>query len=267
MALSTWRRINKEREMRMKQRKRTRWLTLALSVAMLLSAASSTTAALDKIRLPTKAAAATDAVFNDINLFQYYYQPWDNYVYNDKYAFQWIFGFNKLYDDFAFVATCYVDTIRCTFRYEGRDWLIQFWKGSYAVCAAIGGEIGIYSKPWFQLPKHYYAAMRDDWITMEMTIYAGDQVLFSRPFDAYWWLSGFQAGYLPGFYAKPRACCAMTARLQLKDAQMAALLAESLKQKGFTSLKATPAVTQADGYSLQGNTVCIAWRNTTESSY
>jgi hypothetical protein len=243
-----------------------------LCAALLAAAAAAPASAQGSTQSSEKGSAQlgveiAEKVFENANFLQYYYQPRGQYIYNGKRAFQWMFGFNELYDDFAFVANCYVDTLRCKFTYGCRDWLVQLWKGSYGVCLAVGGEIGVYAKPKGWPVEHYAAPLAQDWIGMEMTIYNGERALFTRPFDRYWWCTGYQVGYLDSFYEKPRVACAMTGKIQMQNEEMARLLAGCLAEKGFVEAKRPPDAGSAETYCLEGDTVYFSWRNVTESWY
>ena len=235
---------------------------LLAAVTLLLSLSVGVTAKPD-----TPLEKSVDKFFKDVGFMQYHYEPWDNYIYNEKYAFQWFFGFNEVYDDFMFLANVYADTIRCKFRYGDKDWLVQLWKGSYGVMLATGGEIGIYNKPKCDPVEHYFSACEKDWIGMGFTVYNSGKELFTRPFDKYWWATGYYISYLQGFYAKPRVHCVMTAKLELKNEEMAALVANCLAEKGFRPAKSPPGHDRPERYCLRGNKVYLSWRDVTESSF
>ena len=61
-------------------------------------------------------------------------------------GFQREFGYAEIYDRVAVVGTMPLDTTRVFFNYEGKDWMVQFWKGFYGLVFA-GCEIGIYNRP------------------------------------------------------------------------------------------------------------------------
>ncbi|MDR0531546.1 MAG: DUF4474 domain-containing protein [Oscillospiraceae bacterium] len=203
---------------------------------------------------------AADAAFKNIGFLQYHYNPWGNYIYNSKYAFQWLFGFNQVYDTFDFVANCYVDTIRCKFNYGGKDWLVQLWKGSYGVCLAIGGEIGVYNKSEHFPLRHYFSAVEEDWVKMEMSIYHNGKLLFTRPFEKYWWCTGFQPGVLEWFLIKPRVHVSMVAKLEFNNTAMAQLFARCLAEKSFQHGSPTPGADSPDRYYRLGKTVALSWQ-------
>jgi len=195
------------------------------------------------------------------------WEPEERYLYNPKHSPQWVFGFNGVYDAFTFLAACNVDTLRCKFTYGGRDWLVQLWKGAYGAFLAVGGEIGVYNKPQGAPVEHYYSALRGDWLGMEMRIYGQERLLFTRPFDTTWWSTGYQFGWLDGFWSKPRDNCAMVARIRFHDAPMAALFAGALQSKGFKATKQPPAADAPETYHIKGDTVWFSWRSVSESWY
>ena len=195
------------------------------------------------------------------------YRPGEGYFYNTRSSPQWIFGFNGVYDALTFLAAAHVDTLHCKFTYGGRDWLVQIWKGAYAGALAVGGEIGVYTKPQGAPVEHYASALPGDWLGMEMSIYAGGRQLFTHPFGRHWWCTGYRVGRLEGFRSVPRENCAMVSRVQLKDAPMAALFADTLASKGFRAVKQPPAVSTPEAYCIQDDTVYFSWRSISESCY
>jgi len=187
-------------------------------------------------------------------------EGWYPYLYNTQVSLQWIFGFNRMYDALAFLAAADMDTLRCKFTYEGRDWMVQIWKGAYAARYAIGGEIGVYSKRQGWPVEHYGAAPRKDWLGMEMSIYdALDRRLFTRPLESTWWCTGYSLDY----NRRPRDC-GMVARIQFKDAPMASLFAASLGSKGFSQTKQPPTIKTPETYYVNGDTVHFSWRTASE---
>jgi hypothetical protein len=205
--------------------------------------------------------AFCDQNLSDFSFLGYHYQAGEGYFYNDKEAFQHVFGFNILYDVFAFVMFCYTDTIRCQFAYEGKDYLVQLWKGGYGICLFTGGEIGLYSKPADRLGEHYDSVEEADYIGMEMSIYNENRLQFTRAMDTQWWCTGYAWSYLDGFAQSPRTDCTMTAALAFQNAEMAALFAEQLAAKGFVRVESAPAFDTPEQFSVDGSTVHLAWRD------
>lgn len=207
-----------------------------------------------------------DAFFEAFVFLSFKYSPEEGYFYTVQEPFQAAFGFNELYDRFAFVANCYVDTIRCKFRYNSRDWMVQLWKGGYGVFLCTGGEVGIYNKPLDRGVEHYDSAKQGDWIGMEMTIYREGVRLFTRSLEDCWWLTGFAWGTLPGFFQAPRVQCVMDSTLTFPNAEMASLFAGQLTKKGFAK-RNTVSTDTPDSFVLMGAKVHIVWQKITESAY
>ena len=57
----------------------------------------------------------------------------------DKKAWQYNFGFGKIYDFVSPYLLLEYDYVRVFFEYEGKDWMIQMWKGNYFI--SNGGEV------------------------------------------------------------------------------------------------------------------------------
>ncbi len=208
-----------------------------------------------------------DAFWAVFNLLGYMLAPREGLVYNIKDPFQKLFGFNEVYEFLQPVAFVFADTIRCKFTYEGRDWLLQLWKGAYAFCICTGGEIGLYNKPTSRNVEHYDCAREEDWIGMEMTIYNEGEKLFTRPFDEYWWITGYKFDYLDGFLNTPRTDCTMEARLQLEDAEMASLVAAELDAIGFTCVDELNGLQTPDCYAIEGDTIRLVWQTIAQNAY
>jgi len=213
------------------------------------------------------AGKAVDTLFKSVGLLTLRVEPWEGYIYNHKYAPQWVFGFNGLYDAITVLNLSFIDTLHVKFPYGGRDWLIQLWKGAYAGVLAVGGEMGVYTKPGGSPVEHYACALPRDWLGMEMSIYSGGRQLFTRPFERTWWCTGYQIGWLDGFWSSPRENCVMVSRVQLKDAAMAALFAASLASKGFAQSKQPTAADIPETYFINGDTVYFTWRSVSESCF
>ena len=207
------------------------------------------------------ASAQRESFFS---VLSYKYMSGENYFYTTKYAFQWIFGFNRMYDLLSPLAGCLYDTIRCKFSYGGRDWMVQLWKGAYGYGLFTGGEIGLYKRTLGM----YYGATRKDFIRMQFSIYHNSSRLFTTKMQEAWWSTGFQSHILGRMRQKPRGNCTMDATLVFQNAEMASLFAKALAKKGFTEEKNLVFNWyNTERYSVNGNTVRLLWRNMTEGYY
>lgn len=100
------------------------------------------------------------------------------------------FGYNIFYDYLSPCVLVFVDTLRFPFAYDGRDWMIQIWKGSYVVFFN-GAEIGLYEKPSGR-PVFWDAS--ETMLEMSMRLYQGENLFFDYPPYTTWWACGFRMG-------------------------------------------------------------------------
>lgn len=108
------------------------------------------------------------------------------------------FGFCRLYDEAAAPLGMIVDCDPIYFNYNGKKWLIEFWKGQYDL--PTGGEVGIYNTegpnldiPGFFNGTFYSCASDEELLWMSYTLKRKGKVLFTRG-DRHWWLTGFRLG-------------------------------------------------------------------------
>ena len=202
---------------------------------------------------------------NAVLSYQYSYQD-DYYYANDKAAWQKALGFSKFYDLVAPYAMLETDYLRVKFPYDGKDWMIQFWKGQYGF-VFYGSEIGIYTKRHTGLDDNtftiYKCADSGDWMNMEMTLYHDTtgfgtyERQFTRPYDSYWWCTGFKPGHLR--VEEPATELRMEARITLKSDEMARLFCDAIAQCGFT--EAADGNLGLDQFSRNGADVRVLWQN------
>lgn len=145
--------------------------------------------------------------------------------YSQMEPLQRYFGFNYIYDMMAPIAGMYYDTKRIQFEYDGKDWMIQLWKGQYGITA--GAEIGLYNKT--DKIMQYECASNDELITMAFDFYNQDEYVFSRGPEKHWWLTGFKV-----FHAGVPMLIDLDITLVFPDVQMANAFEQGLKevQKG-----------------------------------
>ena len=183
-----------------------------------------------------------DIDFDSTSLLAYKYDPDGNYYYtDDKNAWQRGFGYNQIYDKLAVVSAMYYDTVRNAFTYDGKDYLVQLWKGQYGYYF-VGGEIGIYTKT--KSGSTYACADKEDWVKMEMTFFWDESkngtynAIFSRPYDDYWWCTGFVPGLETLTSMKSREQFRLVGHITFKSTEMAELFAAAMEKNGFTRVSA-----------------------------
>lgn len=204
-------------------------------------------------------------------ILSYQYSYIDDYYYtNDKDAWQYNFGFGKIYD----IASPYIlleyDYIRVFFTYENKDWMLQMWKGQYGLIF-YGGEIGVYNREHSEDGVNdwtmYNCPAEEDWLMMEMSLYhqdlQGNYVReFTREYDKYWWCTGFKNGHLRE--QEPADELRMVGRITFKDEKMAQIVADGLKECGFKAGKRDDSV-GIDQYRMDGKDIYFCWQNISEA--
>ena len=121
----------------------------------------------------------------------YNYSIYESLVFSPVHVWMREYGFNLFYDVFSYTTPFFFyNTRRIKFDYEGKEWMIQVWKGNYIV--SNGAEVGIYNRSPEKFGSHYDCAADEDMLNMSMKLYHGDDLLFERPEQLHWWLTGFQ---------------------------------------------------------------------------
>ncbi|MDR1734019.1 MAG: DUF4474 domain-containing protein [Oscillospiraceae bacterium] len=219
--------------------------------------------------------------FDNTNFLSFMSDPSLSYYYITQKAWQHNFGYNKVYDALDFTMNCYIDTLRPQFVYDGQEWMMQMWKGQYGIILLVGAEVGIYTRPiggaknsdgspneFLRSIDHYNCAAKKDWMNMTMTLYedteSGEIKRFTRPWDKYWWVTGFQWGTTESFFIGPRRHCRMYVTIEMKSNEMAKLYGKALEKYGF-KYSENPHQQYKDLYKIEGAKITINWQQATES--
>ncbi len=125
---------------------------------------------------------------NILNACGFEYDEKQGIYYSSIDPWQKYFGFNFIYDMAAPIAGMHYDTERIQFRYDGKDWMIQLWKGQYGMTA--GAEIGVYNKT--DKIMQYQGVPEDEFLEMSFDFYNQGEYVFSRGPEKHWWLTGFK---------------------------------------------------------------------------
>lgn len=128
--------------------------------------------------------------------FGYSYLPGQDIMTSQVDAWQRTFGYGSLYDRSAVHFNMVFDCEPVYFDYQGRTWLIEFWKGQYGINT--GGEIGVYQADRLLSPAEYDSALfqsvpDSQMLPLSMELYSGRTHLFSAS-QVHWWLTGFRMG-------------------------------------------------------------------------
>ncbi len=137
----------------------------------------------------------------------YNYDKYEKCFFTVNNSWQRNFGFTQEYDLAAPVGTMPYLTERLKFEYDGKDWMIQLWKGTYG--PNIGCEIGVYNKPKSRLNDFYDCVTDAERLYMDSVLYiehydndsnVNTKRLFVRPYDVSWWQTGFVPGIIGSNY-------------------------------------------------------------------
>lgn len=207
----------------------------------------------------------------DQQVLSYQYSYVDDYYYtNDKEAWQYNFGFGKIYDFVSPYILLEYDYVRVFFTYENKDWMLQMWKGQYGLIF-YGGEIGIYNREHSEEGVNewtmYACPAEEDWLGMEMTLWHeelnGEWTReFTREYDKYWWCTGFKNGHIR--VEEPADELRLTGRITLKDEEMTNLIVQGLIECGFGQSKTLEGL-GLDQIYVEGNDVHFCWQNISEA--
>ena len=116
----------------------------------------------------------------------------DMVVYATVNAWQRQYGFMLLYDILANSSPLFnYQTRRLKFDYNGKEWMIQIWKGNYALITN-GGEVGVYNREPGSRGTYYDAASDDEMMPMKMQVWHGDDLLLEIGEMEHWWMNGFK---------------------------------------------------------------------------
>lgn len=144
-------------------------------------------------------------------------------------AWQREMGYEALYDKAAPGANMVIDAWPVYFDYEGRTWLIEFWKGQYGINT--GGEVGIYHAkdivpPYFYPEAHFEAADGSEIPYIACRLERKEKEVYELC-AGHWWLTGF----CMGTFSKPSDLRMMTT-ITFETPAMAQAFFEGLLKTG-----------------------------------
>ena len=154
------------------------------------------------------------------------------------------FGFCFWYDLFCYTTPFFkYRTRRFKFDYQGKEWMIQVWKGRYVITD--GAEVGLYNRDKARNGTFYDCAGDDELLNMSFSLYHGDELLFSRAEQKHWWVNGFK------LMRRPYAADELTLRfaIEMKDEDMLRAFCQALERNPYHDYT----------YTTDGLTVSIVW--------
>ncbi len=136
-------------------------------------------------------------------------------------AWQRDVGYADIYDLKAPFVNMVMDAEPIFFKYDEKQYRIEFWKGQYGITT--GAEIGIYICDCHEKCKNFYRAANDEEMLDMSFVLTKKCDLFSRN-DKSWWLTGFDVGV----FSKPSdlkmSICICFPSCEMRDAFVDALI-------------------------------------------
>lgn len=138
-------------------------------------------------------------------------------------------GYTWLYDYMAPRFQMVFDALPVYFDYQGRTWLIEFWKGQYGINT--GAEIGIYHTdgiiPESDYKTAWFSCAEDNEMLDFSFLLCNAGREYIRNADRHWWLTAF----LTGCFSKP-ACLSMESCIRFPNREMLTAFLGGLKRAG-----------------------------------
>lgn len=176
-----------------------------------------------------------------------YYAPQDLF-YSRKNGWQRNCGYCQLYDEGSAALSMIIDCEPIYFKYAGKNWLIEFWKGQYGMTT--GCEIGIYNttdpiryNPAGFNSTFYNCAEDKDQINMSFTLHKNNNILLQRN-ELHWWLTCFRLAE----FSHPWDLV-MKSEIRLKDSTMKDAFVEGMIKAGY----------QTNDLTIRGNSVAFTY--------
>lgn len=155
-------------------------------------------------------------------------------------------GYAVFYDKMAEVMPLWdIVTRRYYFSYDGLEWLIQAWKGTY-IYITNGAEVGVYNRvPGEETGTFYNCATDDRLMDMTMKLSHKSTVLLDLGPEKHWWINGFK---LNGMTYTPEALT-LEFSIKMPDMNMVNAFVEAVEneENGDTT------------YTVSGTTVTVKW--------
>lgn len=214
---------------------------VAADIGLFLAATSLVAYGGSKLIKPLTRSAGKDREGIRLEDSGFSYDPKQDIFYSIKKPWQKKFGYCRLYEEIAPLMNCIFECEPICFEYEGKKWLIEFWKGQYGMTT--GCEIGVYTKDSDSHSMIYKAVGPEDNLLMSATLVKNGDVLFERE-DRHWWLTGFVLGE----YSEPEELT-MHACIRLKTQDMCKAFVRELERIGY----------QDHRILYDGKTVCFVF--------
>lgn len=117
-------------------------------------------------------------------------------------AWQKKFGYGAVYDKFAPLFNMVIDSQPVYFDYDGKTWLIEFWKGQYGINT--GCELGIYHADGLVPPSKrkttiFTAVDEEEYLDVSVDLLCNDKTVGTKK-GKHWW----QTIFIMGVFTRPK---------------------------------------------------------------
>ena len=189
-----------------------------------------------------------EALNTDLKPFGFAYYPDQDFFYSIMYGWQSECGYCQAYDEGSATLSMIIDCEPVYFKYGGKKWLIEFWKGQYGMTT--GCEIGIYTTtgPSLNIPgvfngTFYFCAAEEDHMPLSFVLKKNGREIFRRS-EHHWWLTAFKLGE----YSWPSELT-VDIGITLKDTEMRDAFIGGLLKTGYS----------LEDLTIQDNTVSLVY--------
>lgn len=164
------------------------------------------------------------------NPLGYWYEPEQDIFSSTRDAWQKSLGYGEIYNRSAPFAGMVFDNLPLYFDYDGKTWLIEFWKGQYGL--STGCEIGIYHAdeiipPELHRSTIFHAPKPEEYLDISCLLRKNGVPLASLT-ENHWWLTIF----LTGRFSHPWQL-SMDISLSFPDLKMRDAFLDSLLESGY----------------------------------
>lgn len=181
---------------------------------------------------PELAPLDVEGLNNELKPFGFAYDLNEDMFFSTMYPWQREYGYCKSYDDASPLFAMIIDCEPIYFKYNNRNWLIEFWKGQYGMTT--GGEIGFYvsdkkkeNSNYFDNEIIYKSVSDHECIPMFYNLKKKSKDFITRG-DRHWWLTGFKLGE----FSKPSQLV-MDIKITLNNELMRDCFIVGLKEAGY----------------------------------
>ncbi len=188
------------------------------------------------------------SINEDLKPFGFAYDLDNRDFYSIMSPWQRQFGYCSIYDETAPALSLIFDSEPIKFDYNGKHWLIQFWKGQYGITT--GAEIGVYNTKDDDLNiagifsgRFYHAVGDEERLEMGFSLVKNDELLSSRK-ALHWWLTSF----ILGEFSYPNELI-MYIEISFPTLSMRDAFLRGLRQVGYRD----------NDYSINDNTVYVVF--------